>query len=394
MSRSLRLALVSRRFWPLTGGAETVMSNLAAGLAAAGCEVRLLTARWEANWPHSARQRGFEVVRLPQPKLRFYGTWRYMRALRAWLRDQRESFDVVYVSMLKHDAYSAVGAGAQFGFPVALRAEGAGLTGDIHWQINDRFGRAIAQRCRQAQALVAPSAAILRELVAAGYPRERLHFIANGVSVPPTPVDDAQRAAARAQLAQADLRFQLPPGAKLALFTGRLHEGKGLLPLIDAWRPVTERWPEAVLWLVGEGPQGDELRAQVKALGLEANVALPGAFDDVEPVLAAADVFVLPSREEGMSVALLEAMAAGLPCVASDIPGNRPLIEAPREGWLVPLDDAQAWVDAVGQAWEAPDDARGRGLAARQRVIEEFSLELMVEEHLALFRRLAEGAGR
>lgn len=394
MSRPLRLVLVSRRFWPLTGGAEAVMSNLAAGLAAAGCDVRLLTARWEHSWPSAARHRGVEVVRLPQPKLRVWGTLRYMAALASWLRAQRATFDLVYVSMLKHDAYVAVGAGRRLGFPVALRAEGAGLTGDIHWQLGDRFGTRIARRCREAQALVAPSAAILRELVAAGYPRERLHFIANGVSVPAAPVDATRRAAARARLAQAEPGGALPPDARLVVFVGRLHEGKGLLGLLDAFRRVVDRDRRAVLWLVGEGPQREALHGRVADLGLAAHVLLTGAVDDVEPLLAAADLFVLPSREEGMSVALLEAMAAGLPVVASEIPGNQALVEPEQDGWLAPVDDPAAWAEAILLGLDAPDEARRRALAARQRVIEEFSLELMVEEHRSLFQSLVDARGR
>ena len=117
---SARLVLVTRRFWPLVGGAETVMANLAAELAARGVGVTLLTARWQNDWPAELTYRGEPVVRVPNPALRGWGTWRYMKAIDRWLRENRDSYDLVYVSMLKHDAYAALGAVAGSG-PVVLR---------------------------------------------------------------------------------------------------------------------------------------------------------------------------------------------------------------------------------------------------------------------------------
>lgn len=388
MNEPRRLALVTRRFWPLVGGAETVMGRLAAGLAESGCDVTLLTARWERDWPTELDHRGFRVQRLPQPALRFFGTWRYMQALGRWLRGHETQLDLVYVSMLKHDAHAALGALSNSRVPVVLRAEGSGLTGDVHWQLEDRFGPRIRRRCQKAAAFVAPSPAILRELVAAGYPRERLHYIANGVRVPTQPVDATRRGAARASLAAADPRLRLVPDARLAVFTGRLHAGKGLVELLDAWRLIANQRPQATLWLVGEGPLHDDLRARIEALGLGEQVVLAGAFDDVADVLASADVYFLPSREEGMSVALLEAMALGLPVIASDIPGNRQIVEHEQQGLLVPLDEPAAWAAVVTRVWDDATLGRGLALSARQRTIEEFSLELMIDEHLALFERL------
>ena len=106
----MRLVLITRRFWPLVGGAEGVMANLAAEFASRGMEVTLLTAQWHPDWPVRVRYRGASVVRLSNPSLRGWGTFRYMRALERWLRHRAGQYDLVYVSMLKHDAYAALGA--------------------------------------------------------------------------------------------------------------------------------------------------------------------------------------------------------------------------------------------------------------------------------------------
>ena len=133
----MKLALVTRRYPPLIGGAEKVLSYLAAALASEGAEVTVITSRMpglelseredvpiEAGSGRRARPAPpgrLTVVRLATSPLRFWGTWLYMRNLRRWF--EQNSVDLAYVSMLKHDAYATIGAGRRLGFPVVLRPE-------------------------------------------------------------------------------------------------------------------------------------------------------------------------------------------------------------------------------------------------------------------------------
>jgi glycosyltransferase involved in cell wall biosynthesis len=122
--------------------------------------------------------------------------------------------------------------------------------------------------------------------------------------------------------------------------------------------------------------------------GPDQAVELLGAVDDVTSVLRGADLFVLPSIEEGMSIALLEAMALGIPLVASSIPGNRRLISDFKHGRLAPTDDPQALVRAITEQWENFDRAFHMSRAARSRVEHEFSITVVARKHLAMFRAL------
>ena len=380
-----RLVLVTRRFWPLVGGAEKAMAELAGGLRARGWPVTVLTARWEESWSERIELYQVPVMRLPQPRRRIWGTARYLWALRRWLRRRRGQYDLVYVSMLKHDAYTALAAGCRT--PVVLRAEGAGQTGDVAWQQASRLGRIIRRRCRQADALVAPSGQIEEELCAAGYPPTRVHRIPNGVRIPP-PADNDRRLAAREALATAHTSLYVPPGGPLAVYAGRLHSGKGLEDLVAAWMKVLVSWPYGRLWLAGEGPHRATLAAQIDRLGLSSRVLLTGVFEQADDLLAAADLFVLPSYEEGMSLALLEAMAAGLPIVATNIPGNRELVDHGHHGLLVPPGRPEQLAEAILRILEEPSAAEAMGRAARDRAIARFSLDQMVDRHLDLFCEL------
>lgn len=381
-----RVVLVTRRFWPLVGGAEIMAARLAAGLQARGAATTLLTARWHGDWPAEIEQHGVRVLRLAHPQQRVWGTWRYMQAVHRWLLRHRGEFDLVYVSMLKHDAYAAVTAGRKGRFPVVLRAEGAGITGDCHWQLEANCGARIKQRCQRANAFIAPSPAIENELIVSGYSRGRIHYIPNGVVIP-EPRDLGRRTQARGDLAAADASLAIGD-APLVLYTGRLHKMKGLEDLIRAWPRVLACIPNARLWLVGDGPHRAELAELAGELGLWGLVYLTGPFDDVEEFLQAADLFVLPSLEEGMSLALLEAMASGLPVIASAIPANEALVEDGVHGRLVPTRASDRLAGVVLDLLADRAQAERLGHAARERVRQQFSIDRMIAEHLQLFEGL------
>ena len=217
-----------------------------------------------------------------------------MRGIARWLRTHRDQFDLVYVSMLKHDAYAALGALRSLSRPVVLRAEGAGETGDCAWHLQARFGPRIRQRCQTAQAVIAPSDDIAAELQAAEFNPQQIHRIDNGVPVPD--FDQLPNSAeSRRALADGNRDLQVKPNAPVVLYTGRLHEAKGLFDLVRAWPQVLKRWPQARLWMVGEGPAGQALWDLAKELHLQGALFLPGASDEVVDLLIAADLFVLPS---------------------------------------------------------------------------------------------------
>jgi glycosyltransferase involved in cell wall biosynthesis len=291
-----------------------------------------------------------------------------MRELSRWFA--RNRVDLAYVSMLKHDAYVVVGEGERRGFPVVLRPEGAGATGDIAWQKWGRFGSRIARRCHQADALVAISPAVRGELVADGYDPALIHDLPNGVPVPEIP-----------------WKPRGAPDSLQAAFVGRLAPEKGLDALVDAWPIVLASRPEARLTLIGEGPERAPLESRIARLGLGRSVELPGVSPDPSAVLRGCDLFVLPSREEGMSIALLEAMALGIPSVASAIPGNLALMTEGVHGRLAPPDDPLALARAILDHRADPHAPDMAG-AARRRVIEHYSIAAVARRHLELFARL------
>ncbi len=363
----MKIALVTRRYPPLIGGAERVLSYLAPALAEQGADVTVVTSDIRNVLDFASP---VPVVRLPTSRIRCLGTTIYMRSLRKWLITNRP--DIIYVSMLKHDAYVAVGVGQKLGIPVVLRPEGAGDTGDLAWQKWGRFGSRIGKRCKQADAFVAISPAIHAELLAEGYDKARIHNLPNGVPVPEKAWE--------------------PKNSGRAVFVGRLAPEKNLETLLDAWQIVLKNHRGSSLLLIGEGPEKSKLEAKAKSLEFDGGtVQFLGALADPKHWLRTADLFVLPSKEEGMSIALLEAMALGMPIVASDIPGNHRLLTHEVHGRLASPESPLAIAAAIMAQWAEPEIAVKMAAEARWQVIEKYSIEAMARRHLDLFDQLIRG---
>jgi glycosyltransferase involved in cell wall biosynthesis len=171
---------------------------------------------------------------------------------------------------------------------------------------------------------------------------------------------------------------------------------KGLDVLVAAWPLVRARYPEAQLSLIGDGPQRPALEQMIGTLGMMLGpgqaVDMPGAVPEPSEVMRDADLFILPSREEGMSIALLEAMALGIPLVASSIAGNRRLVSDFKHGRLAPPDDPKALAGVIIDQWDNFDRAFHMSRAARSRVEQEFSIQAVARKHLALFEEILQNS--
>jgi glycosyltransferase involved in cell wall biosynthesis len=168
----------------------------------------------------------------------------------------------------------------------------------------------------------------------------------------------------------------IKPGARVLLAVGRLVEQKGHLDLIRCFPPVLAQVPDAILLIAGHGPLREDLERAVQQGGLAGRVVLLGARRDVPALYQLADLFVFPSRYEGLSVALVEALANGLPAVVSDIPQNREVAEGTPSVRFVPIGDLAGWASSIVAALEAPEP-RGTPDGHRVRLQRSFAPELL-----------------
>ena len=298
-------------------------------------------------------------------------TW---RALRSLFREARP--DVVHAHNFL--ALARSGLAARWAGVPALVATKHGA----YWP-KLMGSRRLAGRCyRMADAIIAVSNDV-REGLLARYrlPPERVRVVLNGI--------DTERFRPSERHRDGELERVLGVSGDPLLGTVcRLSPEKGVPTLLEAFGAVLQGAPEARLVIVGDGPLRAECEALAEGLGLGAAVRFLGTRDDVAAIYPLLDVYVQPSYAEGISLTMLEACSCALPVVATTVGGNPEIIEDAMTGRLVPPWDAHALAGAVLRTWRARDDALAMGRATRERMVERFSLDRMVSDHVALYREV------
>lgn len=187
---------------------------------------------------------------------------------------------------------------------------------------------------RRLHGLVAVSEPIRKELEDRGVPASRIRVIANGITDPGPQVDSERQR-------------RTEPADPVLVFTGRLVEGKNVHLLLEAVHHLRGEFPGTRLLIAGDGPLRPALEAQADSLGISESVRFLGFVDDVYSLLTGATCFVLPSRAEGMPIALLEAMALSVPIVATTVGSIPHIVSDGAEALLVEPDDLPALLEAL-----------------------------------------------
>jgi len=274
-------------------------------------------------------------------------------------------------------------------------AAAAGVRTRIHgehgWDVGDLDGSRAKHRLmrRMARPLVGHYIALSRHQLAylseaIGIGHDRLHHVCNGV--------DTHRFAPRGP----GEATPLPEGfaSKDSVVIGsvmRLQAVKAPQDLVGAFIRLRERFPALFprlrLVLVGDGPLRDAVARQLDEAGVAEQAWLPGARDDVPGLMRAMDLFVLPSLAEGICNTILEAMACGLPVIATEVGGNPDLLQPGETGALVPAGDPAALARQIQAYLEEPDRRQREGQAARARAEAAFSMEAMVEGYMKVYEQ-------
>jgi glycosyltransferase involved in cell wall biosynthesis len=360
-----RIALALESSGP--GGAENVVLRLAAGLRAAGDEPVVVTMR--PGWmTERAEAEGFEVWLAPQARGLAPG-W----VPRFALRLRRGGIDCLHSHEFAMNVYG--GAAARLvGIPSVATIHGR------NWATGSRR-RGLAYRAlRRLGMRVVAVSRDLAAFLAAGLPLplEAISVVHNGIPLA-APLPAAAHAAARAATRRS---LGIPVDAPLLLAVGNLYPVKDHATLLRAAATL----PGVSVAIAGRGEEEEKLRALAAELGLGARLHLLGLRDDVADLHRAADLFVQPSRSEGLPLAILEAMGAGLPVVATRVGGIHEAVIDGRTGRLVPPADPAALAAALRELLDAPERRAAFGRAGAARAEQEFSLRAMTDAYRALYR--------
>lgn len=355
------------------GGAESVMAHIATGLDAS--RYRSVACLFRDGWLRGrCEASGIEthVVRLAR------------KMDLGWLRTFSRMVRRCNVKLIHAHEFGANTYGA-----IAARLLGLPLVATVHGRqyFPERATRRAAYRILSRMAtLVAVSEDVKRLLVeVTGAAERHIRVVHNGIAgwASPAPDDLARRRAA----------LGVGPDERIVGVVGSLYGIKGHRYLLDAAPHILRAEPATRFCIVGGGQLGAELRAQAVELGLAERVRFLGFRTDVRDLLPLFDVFALPSLSEGLSIALLEAMAAARPVVATCVGGNPELVTDGETGLLVPAADARRLAEAVTRLLLDAGEARRLGENAMNRVTQRFGVESMVQGYQAIYARELERAG-
>lgn len=357
--RSLRVLTVVDGYFPSLGGAEMQAALLSAKLARSGAHVEIVAPRLLPEHSRQTFVRGVPVRRIGYPRIRGIGAAILGLRFALYLLRRRHDFDAIHVHTVSNLAAVAGVLRPWLDARLVAKVSGAwefegGLldpalrNGWLH-----RLMNAAVRRCDVIQAI---SAYTRERLLEAGYAGDRIAMVPNAV--------DLERFG---NLPRRHSRT----GPVRVLYAGRLAPVKGVDVLLRAWRSVRESAAGAAraeLLVAGDGPDRERLKALARELGVQDSVRFLGRRDDLPEVMAGAEIYVQPSRQEGLPNAVLEAMSSGLPVIASRVSGNVDLV---REGWnglLVPRDDPGALAAALRRLIDDPALRAAMGQRSRSAI--------------------------
>lgn len=374
--RPLRVLMILESGFPVRGGggAESQVRTLATELRRRGHVVTVLTPR-VANAPQKRIDRcdGIPVVRLHYPQVRGLARLVLWCRMAAFLQRRGHRYDAWHAHIAHWLAAIACLFGRHQHRPVVVKVSG-------WWELERGVlaanAGALAALARHALRGATATQAISRRIAAE---LARQHFDAGRIVALPNAVDTARFSAGS--------REPSAPGTLQALFVGRLVPEKGLFTLLEAWAAAFGGSGHMHLRLVGTGALEAPLRRCATALGIGDAVEFLGHREDIEALLAGADVGLLPSTIEGLSNTLLEYMACALPVIASRISGSEDLVVPGRNGWLfAPGDVAELATHLREAADMSPTRRRELGAQARLDVRASAGLDVVVDRLVALYR--------
>ena len=362
-------------FHPIVGGTEKQAQRLAHKLKKQGIPISILTREVKGS-PSIEEVEGIPVFRKIKT-IEWGALWGifYILSTFFFLIRFRKEYDLIHCHHMQgfHSFVAALIKGP-LNKQVIVKVAGGGEKGDISAIKERKFGSLYLRFMKRADKIISVSKEITSQLRAHDFPPSLIHEIPNGV--------DTHEFAPREE--------PLPAQKRWVTYVGRFDRAKGLDDLFRAFKKVHERFPETCLIMVGDGDERENLIRLAHELGIAPYARFEGIQEDVKSYLRQSEIFAFPSLSEGMSNVLLEAMACGLPIVATRIGGNVDLVENGLNGLLVRPQSPDELSEAIITLLANPARSRQMGREGRKRVEERHSLDRIAGEYMMLYQELGE----
>jgi glycosyltransferase involved in cell wall biosynthesis len=397
---SAGVCILTETYHPVTGGGETQARALAAGFAAAGRTVHVLTRRTDNNLPKSEPLDGATVWRLSPSGRGHLKKWGLVFSAFLKLLQLRNSYDAILVSGYRVMGIPTVLVAKLLRKPCILKADSIGeFSGEFfdpglrRFKLNHTTHPVkliLALRnwlLRKSSAFIAISSVIAEELQHNRVSATRIIRIPNSVDAARfSPVSESEKSKLRSALG-------IPRNMKVGTYTGRLVSTKGLPLLLRSWKRICERHPDALLLLVGAGGVGlqnceKELREYVCDNALEEHVMFCGSVNNVDEYLKASDFFVFPTRREAFGISIIEALACRLPLITTATGGINDIVSDSENAIVIPVDDENALTLAIESVFDDTEKAKVLAANGRRTVIARYSEQQVLLQYETLIDQL------
>lgn len=395
-----RVCMLLESFHPIIGGMETQARNMAQGFRQAGIRLFILTRRIHRDLPTEEKIDDVQVVRVGPAGASSRLRWVLVLSCIPALIHRRREYDVILVPGFRALGISAVVVSKLLRKKCVLKAESSGeMSGEffagglekMRLKPNSLPVRALVKArnwlLAKADAFASLSADQTAEFTMCGVPASKI------VNIPQSVRTDRFRPATLDEKKKLRAELGLPGDSLIVVYTGRIVSYKGLPLLVEIWPDIRQVFPEALLLAVGAGGSDvfnceAEVRARAEQLGLQEAVRFTGAVQNVEDYLRAADLYALPTQNEAFPLALIEAMACGLPCISTPVGGIPDILRHGENGWVVPPGDTAALREAVLHLARDPALRARLGEAALNTARSQYAREIITGRYVELFRRL------
>lgn len=374
----MKVIFIISSFRPLIGGAERATERLASILLSKGVDLLILT-RYHRKFLRYEKIKGIPIYRLGLDLPRPFGPLSFIIHVLLWLAFNGQSYPIIHVQNIDSPLLVGMLAKLLLGKSLIITIHGEK---NIIFKKRDLFGklRVTLMSCL-GDRFVAISEETRKQYLREDISHDRVISIPNGIDtnyfIPPTL---SKKISLRQELSY-------PSEGIIFLYVGRLVALKRLDMLINIWSGIKYS-NSSYLLLVGDGPDRRRLQILAGSRGVADRVHFVGATDNVLPYYQMADIFVLPSLYEGLSVALLEAMACGLCVIVSGSPGNLSLIQDGINGLVFPVDKPELLSKCLTMAVADPELRRRLGQIARRTVEKTYAIDVVASKHLRMYKEL------
>ena len=379
----LKIAIVSRRFWPYSGTTEFAVADLASQIKRLGHAVEILTVRWEKNWPLY-----FEYDEIPIRRINRSAShpWRSFRYLRSLTRELKQlELDGIIVFGLDEEAW-AISRSFSGKTPFVIRIDNhfLGAKNEVS-ELTPRQLFAVnsaqrvltdslwtQQRVSEYPGVTNPHVNVAHEGILLDKIKERQHSLQSD---------------SRVAISDAHPVLMIGTDQPLVICGAPLDGDSGLFDLIDAWTRVITQFPKSKLWILGDGPKSRDVWTKILEKHLVQSVIMPGSFDDTHEIFQAADLYVHPLKSDESCGFLARALAAGVGTVVTSTQFTQTVIENNVSGLVIHPDDPRALGDAIILALGNPDLRKRLGQEGRISAIKQFDIQNSVRDFLLPFEK-------